>query len=262
MKNQPQSRNHDRDNPDEDPSQRKEIRGLASLGHAFFNQYKADNTEEKENKRIERVWTKRGARASIAYTLITAVIMVFAITQTWISRNSEVCQLRAYVGPVPQSFQIHCSQCGGVLPDPTVWECHIAGFENCITYTVKNYGATPAYRSVICGDLFPVPIDSSPRQAMDQTYNGCERRGLRVTPTLYPGEERQEALGITFVGKIGEVFQHHATGLLVIVILYRDVFGNVRHTYICRRYVPLSVSYSPGMNGFSNCGSLPIPRDD
>src|SRR5580704_9537714 len=127
MRNSNHSRDKHGQNEENPAGNNRQIRGFLSLGHAFFNQYKADSSQAKEERDADRPWIRKGVKVAAAYTAITFVIMVWGGWQIIISRDTEHRQLRAYVGVQPGDIENFGTQ------------------SQKIKIVRKNYGTTPAY---------------------------------------------------------------------------------------------------------------------
>lgn len=239
--------------------QRKDIRGMLSLGHAFFNQYKSNSAEEKEDKHRDRVWIRRGAIATITYTFLTVVIVIFSFRQISISRDTEVRQLRGYLGIVAHSISIRCIQCSQIpVPtSPTLPE----DIQDGITFELKNFGLTPALKPWMCADVKAVsygePITKEEANAL---FSECDRpSGMRqLKPTVWPTEGRPWSARLRSPSDIVAVRNKKASVFFFGRVNYQDVFGYSRNTYFCFQY-----AHAPtGEDGFLGCGGEAQPIDD
>ncbi|MEA2728181.1 MAG: hypothetical protein QOF70_2656 [Acetobacteraceae bacterium] len=135
MKNKPGGGDQQGGKPSQPPGERKIARGLLSLGNAFFDKYKSDTAKDDRSRQIDSNWIRHGAKAAVAYTAITFVLMIVGGYQVYISRDTERRQLRAYVAV--SDFSVLCCAV----------DIERSGYQERKKFAkiiVKNGGITPA----------------------------------------------------------------------------------------------------------------------
>jgi hypothetical protein len=176
--------------------------------------------------------------------------------QAHIAKDTQQHQLRAYVGPIYDSFRL-TTNCAS--PDEAVPR---SGKESPIVFChhYKNYGLTPAVSPRLCGDLSNrnviFAINDSLPNTIKRIVTECRHDVGPPLPTNWPGEERK---GFAPADKeeINKIITDPLRrGLLLFVIKYYDIFENHHTTYICRSFV-----YPPSPGIYSRC-PIEVPKDD
>jgi hypothetical protein len=156
---------------------------IASAIHAFLKKYEASQTSDdaKHNETLDL--GRRTFKAIVIYSLLTALIAGAGIGATFIARDTEHRQLRAYLGIV-----IPNPSTNNITP-PTI---------PIVSLGIKNTGQTPAYRAVVlsCVQLGPYPLPEN----QDFSCPNVIAAGIPQGPvTIFPGS--LDSLGIRVVMK-------------------------------------------------------------
>jgi len=222
------------------PPEEKEI---ASAINALQRSFEATNEHNQERAENGFVWTRRTAIAAFIYTGLTAAILVFSgyvalktgesvDVATRQANNLEISskqQLRAYVGVIP----------GAIV--------NFGDKENqTFSFTIKNFGLTPAY------DVFVQPrlpegiaasqiIATSPN--IPPTFTG--------TLTLFPGADHpQHIVGSPVPSEFNQLIKTTAKitepGAKLIVyagiVFYKEVSGKQHYTRYCWQFLGQSMT--------------------
>jgi hypothetical protein len=183
----------------------------------------------------------------------------------WLTADAvEHWQLRAYVGPVWNSFIMNCPECSGEKTGQMQ-----------ILYTIKNYGITPAYKTYACTRLLPFDINSVRHNLMPYLmadsaqskelqrifFKSCE--DVVANPTVWPGEERSQIAEVDkgFSDNAAIIFKGSGVGYFIGRIKYFDIFNRLHHSYICRLYAPTLISNNR-LDQFLGCNPPDGPQDD
>jgi hypothetical protein len=227
------------------PQEKKLARGFLSLGHAFFEKYKADKYKDQKSKEIDSSWIRHGATAAIIYTAITFVIMVVGGYQVFVSRDTERRQLRAYLGV--SKIEMHCC----ALPD--IEQGITREIRKVITVVIKNGGQTPASDVRLRGGQFEYPFDSLFPANLDFDMPISNARPTAAPQTegseyLLPGEEKPFSIPAAALAIM------RTQERLSRVIIYghvegTDVFGDRHVTDFCKIY---SFDFD-GTENFTGC---------
>jgi hypothetical protein len=164
-------------------------------------------------------------------------------------------QLRAYVGPVAESFSLVCHECKvGLTDDGTFYKSG-----NGLFYKLKNYGPTPTIDVSVCGGLTPVGPNDNDQLSMEKAFKNCIALGVEPNqPNLWPQEERRQVGKFGSIENLVDVLQRRKKGYLHGRTTYRDIFGSLHHTYICRELI----FSSDGVMTVIGCDTGPNFRDD
>src|ERR1700730_14298144 len=79
---------------------------IAVAINSFKRSYKTAQRQRGEHDGKSLKWTRRTAVAAITYTFLTTLIVVAAGYTVYVSSDTAHRQLRAYVGPVVDSFRL------------------------------------------------------------------------------------------------------------------------------------------------------------
>jgi hypothetical protein len=144
--------------------------------------------------------------------------------------DTEHRQLRAYVGPVFNSFRLttkyaECEPGDTAIAPHTIF-CH----------HFKNYGLTPARVPHNCIVIYVDPVRGTLNETKNAVLTGCAPNPAPTAPTIWPGEERiaveesqfQEQIALIMAGSPGFLFGK---------MTYYDVFGDFHFTDICRQII-------------------------
>jgi hypothetical protein len=180
MPNDPES-GRGNGNKTSEPSKTQTDRIVISLD-CFRDEYVRENKQQsarEEHKTNREIWT---VRLIGLYTIITAIIMVVGIFQAVISRNSEHSQLRAYVGPVFNSFRLttkytECEPSNTGIAPHTIF-----------CYHVKNYGITPARAPHNCIVIYVGPVRGTLNETKNAELAECAPNPTPLRPQY--GRER------------------------------------------------------------------------
>ncbi len=156
--------------------------------------------------------------------------------------DAEHQQLRAYLGPVHDSFWMSCLSCDPQIPGKIGHEFEIAATPDSLDYSLKNYGPTPAKGPAICIHLDAVGTGESADNKANNFLAGCLRpyrlpwsSSLTRVPTMWPGDERkQQVSGGDFIEAANRIARQRADAYVFGVIIYWDIFNTQHHTFICR----------------------------
>lgn len=222
---------------------------------------KSDNEETNSQRGLTK-WTAILAGTTGALAVATFVVAFFswwgsidtrrladaARDQADTAMDTESQQLRAYVGPIFNSFKFthRPPECESSVPAGGEIEQHTL-----FCYRFKNYGTTPARRARACGDIFALERES--RDAINMIASRCP---LHATPpsigTVWPGEERATRSPRNAGEKIDDILASNKDIFVFFVIVYHDIFRVPHHTFICRAFDP---------SGFGPC-PIEVPQDD
>ena len=234
MKRKKVNKPHSGDNSEDEPGDDFE-QAIASFIVAT-EEYKRSRHEKAHNalKKFVPELELAGIVLLAAYTAITLLLLCTSQQQLSVSRDQEVRQLRAYVGPTYNSFGLCCPSCQQPITKPqAVPEC-IPGADY-VPFIVKNYGTTPAERPVVCANVKAFSTDENPDARAQLTFNKCDEHAATVNPSIWPGEERAQEAHIEDPASLGAAGNRRI--YLFARLRYFDVFGDVRNTYICRKLV-------------------------
>jgi hypothetical protein len=155
-------------------------------------------------------------------TTIAACAVVLTSYQIWTIRDNAQRQLRAYVAPIPDSFQLITVQ-----PEKPL----VAQFK------YKNFGATPANSSVPHGGFGEFVFRRDEKYEIPS--NVVEGEGLLESRVILPNFEYagktfgDERIGGPTQGEIDRVASGEAVFVLNGTITYWDIFDITRTTEIC-----------------------------
>jgi hypothetical protein len=239
-----------------------EISQVAVTLDSYAGDRKAADDQTAEHNGKIHWWTRAGTIGSWIYTFITALVLIASIRsiqearrathyaskaaeaatkQAIVAADTEKRQLRAYVGPVFESFQFWCENCEGVSgPRAPGDPCTGAGEANCYVFDAKNHGTTPAYIPTGCGRAYAIPagMDFVPLAYVVASHcNGLSESVKKVSPTIWPGESRRQLIpiGNEDIVYLQQILIQNYTGYLINFLTYTDIFNEPHHTYICRK---------------------------
>lgn len=245
----------------------EQIHRVANTFEAYTCDQKAADAKNAKNNRKIRRWTRAATVGAIAYTIISAFILIITIRSVYeagraadaasrqanISNDTEWKQLRAYVGPVFGSFKftqkmIDCSPSA----DPNVTSA-----QTFLCYRIQNYGLTPARLTSYCHSIRAISQTAAITRNM--IASRCFLRVERFHTTVWPGEVREVNGGPVDDSEINDIMKSTShSGILYLQISYFDIFGNRHHTYICR-----SVHFIARNKGIiDECEGIQGPEDD
>jgi hypothetical protein len=178
-----------------------------------------------------------------------------AATQAKIAFDTERRQLTAYLGPMADSFEIHCPHCEafyannfeGAVPSPSE--------DDRITFRLKNFGVTPARMIYACSNIVSMKVlkpGENANSRRDDLFRRCDADDPQhklVTPTVWPSESRIQFSYITDITEFVDIVKQKYAGFFFGRIIYTDIFGAIHHTYICR-----FLATDQGKKGFSIVG--------
>ena len=208
---------------------------LDRLRDEYTRDHEEQSAREKHKSRRETIT----AYLIGVYTVITAVIMVVAMSQAVISRSSEHRQLRAYVGPVINSFKLTTRP---VDCDPSVSLVRIWPRPR-VCFHTKNYGLTPAISPRECGGAIIFANDPNLATAIKNVIMTCRQNYGTPLATNWPQEERNGGTipDRRVIDEISTSASH--TGTLFFMIKYQDIFGDPHTTWYVE---PLFTSKAQG----------------
>jgi len=207
--------------------------------------------------------------------LFAATVALVCVTRDLVADAERTAerQLRAYVGPVNRSFSVSCDTCDSYIGNPNIELPKVIPY-GAVVWKMKNYGPTPGRQLAICGNLLPVDISKDSNYSggeaaagvvRDKLFRGCDSLGPQtiIGPTIWPNEERDYIGPIETrddIIAIASIIQGKIPGLYFGRLTYEDIFGHVRHTYICRRFL----FPAPRANALvvMGCNSVGGPQDD
>jgi hypothetical protein len=225
----PPESGHDERDKSAEPRQTQIERIVISLDR-LRDEYTRANKEESTRDNHKSSRERVTAWLIGVYTIITAVIMVVAISQAVISRDSEHRQLRAYIGPVFNSFRL-TTKYAECEPSDTAIAPHTI-----FCYHFKNYGLTPARVPHNCIVIYVGPVRGTLNETKNAELAGCAPNPTPTAPTIWPGENRlameetqfQEQIALIMAGNPGFLFGK---------MTYYDIFGDFHFTDICRQII-------------------------
>ena len=180
--------------------------------------------------------------------IFVGVYTVVSCEQLNVASDQEHRQLRAYIGPVFESFRIsNGPNAEGVF----------TSFPSVVEYKLKNYGTTPAEQPVSCVGVVILKTESLDER-IEEGNAECKRRGRikTILPTIWPNEERKNISGVESPALAVNAMLNNRAFFLA-DIEYADIFNQIHHTYICRRVYMIF-----GIAAFANCKTWAEKQDD
>ncbi len=171
--------------------------------------------------------------------------------QVDVASDTEKRQLRAYVGPVFNSFKIRCLACSPQI----IWSADesIKKIDNGVIYNIKNYGSTPSRDIEVCGGLGYTDRLQSFQTMLTGIKSYCRTLTKSRVQSIWPGEEQFEVSPLVSNEVINLNFAaaRKVNVYLIQFLDYKDIFDKIEHTYICRLItISMDLKY-----GFINCPS-------
>jgi len=147
------------------------------------------------------------------------------------SRDTEIRQLRAYLGYSAYSLHMRCDACTGnvVGGQPKL---KIEAGRNVLEFDIKNFGVTPATRPSYCGTLAE---DSATTGDFDRFFGHCQPM---YGGTIRPGEVKTYTipLGPADVSVLNAARSGQLRLTFFARISYQDVFGIDRWAWLTAGY--------------------------
>jgi hypothetical protein len=149
--------------------------------------------------------------------------------------DTEHRQLRAYIGPVVDSFRL--------TKDPTV--CPDAGPTRAVLcYSFKNYGLTPARGPHNCVRIYARRLLASLNDTKTGVLARCAPNPLPTVSTIWPGETRLSADENIDQHEAALIMSGENDGLLFGHMTYYDVFDDPHYTDICRHIIHAGANFT------------------
>jgi hypothetical protein len=217
---------------------------IADAIHAYRRSRRTDEGERAQRERVTIVVL--GVTAIFAFLAAAAAgysawiflgqlgemhqasIDTAALVRT--ASDTEHRQLRAYVGPVFDSFKLTTTYADCDPKDTTIAPHTI------FCYQVKNYGLTPARVPHNCFVIYLGPIRRSLNETKNAVLAGCAPNPLPTSPTIWPTESRVVVEANQFQEEIASIMAGNF-GFLFGKLTYYDVFGDFHYTDTCRHII-------------------------
>ncbi len=229
----------------------------------------AIHTYRRDRRADERNRSSR-ERATIVVLGVTAILALFAAASAIYSaviftrqardfRDQEQRQLRAYLGPVFDSFTFKCPHCDAYIANPANGVPPPSAQEDAVFYKLKNYGTSPARRTEVCAQLLAIVPPETLYSKREHLFSLCDNRNI-FNVTVWPGESRLEVSPAVSTMDMVAILQRRAIGVFVGRIVYDDIWGASHNTFICRAAYPGNPR--EGELFFTECPNTPGPQDD
>lgn len=226
---------HEPGNPDGGGNPAAPKHDIAAAINALGEKYEASQKDRPEHDRQTLLWAKRAGIGVGIYTLITLGIAIIALCQLQTARDTEMRQLRAYVGTGEIS----------TIQQPKGIALQIANHGQTPAVDVKvfsNWTDFPADQGIPVGFRFPEENDCPKDVAQGGQGNGVAGSGV-----LFPNEPMNSVVQrpLQCPSQAKRILDAIAAKRMIILyghIEYRDVFDQPRVTTFCINWVPDSSS--------------------